>query len=117
MCKVQMLRALVNQRLTVAVEEMFVVLERTIAEYEEELSRTKEENERQRQLLDAVFKKHQVVLHRADEDSIGEEEKHRISQEGDHLEGLEQFPVIGVPLKSEDDEDKDERAGAPPFPL
>nr|XP_057945607.1 zinc finger protein with KRAB and SCAN domains 1-like [Doryrhamphus excisus] len=66
MCQVQMLRALVNQRLTAAVEEIFVVLERTIAEYEEELSRTKEENERQRQLLDAVFRKQEVVLHRAD---------------------------------------------------
>nr|XP_061778944.1 uncharacterized protein LOC133570191 isoform X3 [Nerophis lumbriciformis] len=40
--------------------------ERTIVEYEEELSRTKEGKERQRQLLDAVFKKHQVVLHRTD---------------------------------------------------
>nr|XP_057945572.1 zinc finger protein 316-like isoform X2 [Doryrhamphus excisus] len=66
MCQVQMLRALVNQRLTAAVEEIFVVLERTIAEYEEELSRTKEENERQRQLLDAVFRKQEVVLHTAD---------------------------------------------------
>ncbi|XP_061877962.1 gastrula zinc finger protein XlCGF8.2DB-like [Entelurus aequoreus] len=59
MCKVEMLRVLVKQRLTAAVEEIFVVLERTIAEYEEELSRTKEENERQRQLLDALFSKHQ----------------------------------------------------------
>lgn len=57
MCKVEMLRALLNQRLNAAVEEVFVVFERTIAEYEEELCRTKEENERQRQLLDAVFKK------------------------------------------------------------
>ncbi|XP_054627907.1 zinc finger protein 394-like isoform X2 [Dunckerocampus dactyliophorus] len=144
MCKVQMLRALVNQRLTAAVEEIFVVLERTIAEYEEELSRTKEDNERQRQLLDAIFKKHQVVLHRADiseEDLLPEqqewssrvereepqpyhikdeeeepepphvkeeEEDHSISQEGEHLEGLEEFPFIGVPVKSEDDEDKGE---------
>ncbi|XP_054626290.1 uncharacterized protein LOC129178262 isoform X3 [Dunckerocampus dactyliophorus] len=50
MCKVRMPRRFVNQRLTAAVEEIFVVLERTIAEYEEELCRTKEENERQRQL-------------------------------------------------------------------
>ncbi|XP_061759017.1 uncharacterized protein LOC133554370 isoform X4 [Nerophis ophidion] len=38
--------------------------EKTIAEYEEELCPTKEEKEPQRQLLDAVFKKHQVVLNR-----------------------------------------------------
>ncbi|XP_061747128.1 uncharacterized protein LOC133545493 [Nerophis ophidion] len=61
MSTLQMLRALVDQRLTAAVEEIFVVLERTIAEYEAELSRTKEENN---QLLDALFTKHQVVLHR-----------------------------------------------------
>ncbi|XP_072772588.1 uncharacterized protein [Nerophis lumbriciformis] len=63
MSTLHMLRALVDQRLTAAVEEIFVVLERTIAEYEAELSRTKEQNNR---LLDAVFKKHQVVLHRTD---------------------------------------------------
>ncbi|XP_061886304.1 uncharacterized protein LOC133636348 isoform X2 [Entelurus aequoreus] len=40
--------------------------ERTIAEYKEELSRMKEDNKRLRQLLDAVFKKPQVVLHRTD---------------------------------------------------
>ncbi|XP_077376498.1 uncharacterized protein LOC144018169 [Festucalex cinctus] len=56
MFKVQMLRALVNERLSAAVEEIFAVLERTIADYEEELCRTKEENQQQRQLLDAVFK-------------------------------------------------------------
>nr|XP_061779261.1 zinc finger protein 180-like [Nerophis lumbriciformis] len=63
MSTLHMLRALVDQRLTAAVEEIFVVLERTIAEYEAERSRTKEEN---KLLLDAVFKKHQVVLHRTD---------------------------------------------------
>ncbi|XP_061779174.2 uncharacterized protein [Nerophis lumbriciformis] len=63
MSTLHMLRALVDQRLTAAVEEIFVVLERTIAEYEAELSRTKEENNRP---MDAVFKKHQVVLHRTD---------------------------------------------------
>ncbi|XP_054626354.1 zinc finger and SCAN domain-containing protein 2-like [Dunckerocampus dactyliophorus] len=144
MCKVQMLRVFVNQRLTAAVEEIFVVLERTIAEYEEELSRTKEENERQRQVLDTIFKKPQDELHRADirmEDLFPEqqewcsrveqeepqprqieeeqeepqprhikeeEEDHRISQKQAHLEGLEEFPVFGVPVKSEDDEDKGE---------
>ncbi|XP_029284282.1 zinc finger protein 271-like [Cottoperca gobio] len=65
MCKVQMLRALVKQRLTAAAEEIFVLFERTIAEYEEELCRSKEENERQRKLLDAVLKP-QLRLHRAD---------------------------------------------------
>ncbi|XP_061819466.2 uncharacterized protein [Nerophis lumbriciformis] len=65
MCKVQMLRELVKERLCAAAEEIFVVLERMIAEYEEELRRTKEKNEQQRQLLDAVFK-HGLESHRTD---------------------------------------------------
>nr|XP_061819583.1 zinc finger and SCAN domain-containing protein 2-like [Nerophis lumbriciformis] len=109
-----MLRVLVKQRLTAAVEEIFVVLERTIAEYEEELSRTKEENERQRQLLDALFQP-DVVLRRTgrsarleqEEPQLPcikeEEEDHSISQEEAHFGGLEEFPV-----KSEEDEVKGE---------
>nr|XP_033465327.1 uncharacterized protein LOC117245858 isoform X4 [Epinephelus lanceolatus] len=65
MSKVQMLGALVKQRLTAAAEEIFGLFERTIAEYEEELCRSKEENERQRKLLDAVLNP-QLRLHRAD---------------------------------------------------
>ncbi|XP_075947926.1 uncharacterized protein LOC142949923 isoform X1 [Anarhichas minor] len=65
MSKVQLLRCLVNQRLTAAAEEIFGVFERTIAEYEEERSALKEQNERQRKLLDAVFNP-QLRLHRAD---------------------------------------------------
>ncbi|XP_061925250.1 zinc finger protein 33A-like isoform X2 [Entelurus aequoreus] len=75
MSTLQMLRALVDQRLTAAVEEIFVVFERTIAEYEAELSRTKEENNR---LLDAVFKKHQVVLHRTDVQQVSAESQEEI---------------------------------------
>ncbi|XP_029289014.1 zinc finger protein 135-like isoform X1 [Cottoperca gobio] len=64
MSKVEMLRLLVNERLTAAAEEIFGLFERTIAEYEEELSRSKEETERHRKLLDAVLKP-EVRLHRA----------------------------------------------------
>ncbi|XP_072294036.1 uncharacterized protein [Eucyclogobius newberryi] len=49
------LRALVNARLTAAAEEIFALVERTIAEYEEELCRSKEENQRNQQLLDSVL--------------------------------------------------------------
>ncbi|XP_061681126.1 zinc finger protein 268-like [Syngnathoides biaculeatus] len=66
MCKVQMLRTLVKQRLNVAVEEIFELLERTIAEYEEELCRSKEENARQRELLNSVLEPHVAVQHEAD---------------------------------------------------
>ncbi|XP_055088226.1 uncharacterized protein LOC117392730 isoform X2 [Periophthalmus magnuspinnatus] len=46
MCKRRTLRALVQERLTAAAEEIFALFERTIAEYEEELRRSKEENQR-----------------------------------------------------------------------
>ncbi|XP_059205239.1 zinc finger protein 619-like [Centropristis striata] len=65
MSKVQTVRALVEQRLTAAAEEIFGLFERTIAEYEEQLCRSKEKNERQQKLLDAVFNP-QIQLHRAD---------------------------------------------------
>ncbi|XP_030002818.1 PR domain zinc finger protein 5-like [Sphaeramia orbicularis] len=53
--KVQVLRSLVEQRLTAATEEIFGLFERAIAEHEEEFCRTKEENRRLRQMLDEVL--------------------------------------------------------------
>uniref|UniRef100_A0A4W6CET8 C2H2-type domain-containing protein n=1 Tax=Lates calcarifer TaxID=8187 RepID=A0A4W6CET8_LATCA len=64
MSKVQTLRAFINQRLTAAAEEIFVLFERTIAEYEEELYCLKA-NHRQRELLEAVFRP-EIRLHRTD---------------------------------------------------
>lgn len=61
MSKIEMLRLLINQRLTEAAEEIFGVFGRTIAEYEEEISRSKLEIERQRRLLD-LHKKPQISL-------------------------------------------------------
>ncbi|XP_078020599.1 uncharacterized protein LOC144459804 [Epinephelus lanceolatus] len=121
MSKVQMLRALVKQRLTAAAEEIFGLFERTIAEYEEELCRSKEENERQRKLLEAVLNP-QLRLHRADVQQLSvvkeevppeqqksnssvdqedpepthikeEQEELWISQEGEQLQGLEEDDI------------------------
>ncbi|XP_059206392.1 zinc finger and SCAN domain-containing protein 21-like [Centropristis striata] len=52
MSKIEMLRLLITQRLTEAAEEIFSVFGRTIAEYEEEISRSKLEIDRQRRLLE-----------------------------------------------------------------
>ncbi|XP_061742423.1 uncharacterized protein LOC133542382 [Nerophis ophidion] len=78
--------------------------ERTIAEYKEELCPTKEEKERQRQLLDVVCDTLQVVLHRTDVQQPHlfkeEEEEVWISQEDPDL------PELPQTVKTEDHEDK-----------
>lgn len=64
MSKVEKLRVLVAERLTAAVEEIFGLFERTVAEYEEQLCHSRQENERQSRLLDAVLNP-EVRLNRA----------------------------------------------------
>ncbi|XP_051918708.1 zinc finger protein 771-like [Hippocampus zosterae] len=129
MCKVEMLRALLNARLSAAVEEIFAVFERTIAEYEAELCRTKEENERQRRLLDAVFMPHadphrpgaseeyvppklQVPESPRDKQEnmpalvlVKEEENPEMLhvKEEDEEADIFKFPFPGIPLKSENE--------------
>ncbi|XP_019896524.2 zinc finger protein 180 isoform X2 [Esox lucius] len=61
MSKIELLRVFLNQRLIAAAEEIFGVVEETIAEYQEEVSRTKEENGRLRSMLD-VRTKPEIML-------------------------------------------------------
>ncbi|XP_068426956.1 zinc finger protein 550-like [Clinocottus analis] len=136
MSRAQKLRSLVEQRLTAAAQEIFGLFERTIAEYEEELSASRDENERQRRLLDAVFNP-EVRVHRADVQQLSvvqeedspeqqdwrsildqedpepphikeEQEELWISQQGEQLEGLEEAGIkfSFTPVKSEDDEEE-----------
>ncbi|XP_033990997.1 zinc finger protein 2 homolog [Trematomus bernacchii] len=116
------LLSLVKQRLTAAAEDIFILFERTIAEYEEELSRSKQENERHRKLLDAVLQP-QLQIHRADVQQLvvvkeevppeqqewsssldqedpdppphikEEQEELWSSQEGEQLQGLEEADI------------------------
>ncbi|KAM3605095.1 uncharacterized protein V6R79_020576 [Siganus canaliculatus] len=129
MSEVQTFRVFVRQRLTAAAEDIFEQFERTIAKYEEQLSR-------QQKLLDAVFQP-QVRLNRTDEEQmvvteaewspgleqdeppelpqvqVKEEQKEvGTSPEGDQFEGLDEPDLIQlvstpVPVKSEED-DKEE---------
>ncbi|KAF7645762.1 hypothetical protein LDENG_00198550 [Lucifuga dentata] len=78
MSKVQILRELVNQRLSAAVEEVVGLCERTIAEYEEEISRSQQQNVRQQKLLNAVFNP-KVQLHRADKQQLLVQQQRRSS--------------------------------------
>lgn len=64
MSNVQMLRCLLKQRITEDAEETFGLFERTIAEYEEEASGLKEDNEGLKKRLRAVFNP-EVRVHRA----------------------------------------------------
>ena len=56
MSSLECLRELINERLTAAAEEIFRVVQKTIVEYEEKISR-------QRRLLDVLLKP-EVKLHR-----------------------------------------------------
>uniref|UniRef100_UPI0037E8E86A zinc finger protein OZF-like n=1 Tax=Semicossyphus pulcher TaxID=241346 RepID=UPI0037E8E86A len=133
MSKVQMVRAFVNQRLTAAAEEIFELFERTIAEYEEELCRSKDN---QHKLHDTVFNR-DVDSHRADvkqllvrkeevppeqqewipsldqEDPpepphIKQEQEELWGSQGEQLQGPEEADIIKftftpVPVKSDED--------------
>ncbi|KAK6324292.1 hypothetical protein J4Q44_G00066310 [Coregonus suidteri] len=60
MSKLELFNAYLTERLTAAAMEITSAVERTITDYQEEISRSKEENERLRLLLD--FKPHLQLL-------------------------------------------------------
>jgi hypothetical protein len=64
MSKIQLLRVFLNERLAVAVDEIFGAVEKTITEYQEEVSRSKDENDRLQRLLEIALKP-ELKLHRA----------------------------------------------------
>ncbi|XP_018534070.2 zinc finger protein 32 [Lates calcarifer] len=131
MSTIQTLRAFVNQRLTAAVEEIFVLLETTISNYEEEI-------DRQRRLLEDVVRSDihmnkvlppavqklivsiedqqewRTSLNRENPETPHikeEQEELGVSQDVEQLQELKEaditiFPFIAVPVKSEDDEVK-----------
>ncbi|XP_057686940.1 uncharacterized protein LOC130912863 isoform X2 [Corythoichthys intestinalis] len=70
-----MLKELVRERLIVAADEIFGLFERTMASYEEQLSRAREESERHRRQLQAVCKCQVVVRLEDVQQLIGGQEK------------------------------------------
>uniref|UniRef100_A0A8C2XCU0 C2H2-type domain-containing protein n=2 Tax=Cyclopterus lumpus TaxID=8103 RepID=A0A8C2XCU0_CYCLU len=96
MSKIEMLRLLITQRLTAAAEEIFGVFGRTLAEYEDEICRSKLEISRQRRLLD-LCRKPQVCL-QVDSSALRE-------QQG-WSSGLSDMEA--PPIKKEEEEEEEE---------
>ncbi|XP_045076372.1 zinc finger protein 239-like [Coregonus clupeaformis] len=65
MSKLQLLNVFVTERLSAAAAQIFEAVEKTIAEYQEEIFRSAEENERLRREMDMVIKQ-DIKLHRTD---------------------------------------------------
>lgn len=63
MSKLQLLNVLLKEKLTSVPLEISVAVQKTMAEYLEEISRLKRANSRLRKLLDLVFKP-EIKLHR-----------------------------------------------------
>ncbi|XP_029009201.1 zinc finger protein OZF-like [Betta splendens] len=78
MTNLEMLRVLVNERLTAAADEIFGLFAQTVGEYEDQLYRLKQENERQSKLLHVVFTP-EVRLNRKDAEL--DENPQRIKEE------------------------------------
>ncbi|KAM7384883.1 hypothetical protein PAMA_011985 [Pampus argenteus] len=141
MSRLQSLKRFVQQRLTAAVEEIFGHFEKTITEYEEEMSRRHRELlEEVSELRRAVFpadvqqlleSKEEVPPEQQERSSSldqeepepphikEEQEELWTSQEGEQLQGLEEagittFTFTPVPVKSEDDEEEPQRIREPP---
>lgn len=64
MSKLQLLNVFLTKRLTAVAVEIYVEVEKTITEYQDEISSSKEEIKRLRRLLDLVFSP-EIKLHRA----------------------------------------------------
>ncbi|XP_061672034.1 zinc finger protein 37-like [Syngnathoides biaculeatus] len=117
-----MLKELVRERLFAAADEIYVLFERTIASYEEQLCRAKEENERQRQQLEAVSKTQMLLRVEEVQLLIGQQQPLPPEPYGEisssdqahplHLKEEEEeadiskSPPTVISMKSEDDEGK-----------
>jgi hypothetical protein len=55
MSRLQLLHLFVSERLRAAAAEIFGAVEKTITDYQEEISRSKEDNDRLRSLFDIAF--------------------------------------------------------------
>ncbi|XP_061674135.1 uncharacterized protein LOC133499803 isoform X2 [Syngnathoides biaculeatus] len=109
-----MLKALVRKRLIAAADEIFGLFERTIASYEEQLCRAREENEGQRRQLQDVRSKTRievVLLPDSEprspciiEQEVAPRSPH-VKEEEDEAD-VSRLPLNVVVVKTEDDEEE-----------
>nr|XP_057920245.1 gastrula zinc finger protein XlCGF57.1-like [Doryrhamphus excisus] len=100
-----MLKELVKERLMSAADEIFSQFERTIVSYEEELSRTREENDRLRQQLEYVYKNHAVLKDIFQTTGRQQECRPQLHVKEEEEE-LPKFLPPGVSVKTERDKDR-----------
>ncbi|XP_045921409.1 uncharacterized protein LOC123980886 isoform X2 [Micropterus dolomieu] len=110
MSKSEILREIVTEKLTTAAQEIFAVVERTVAGYEEEASGLRQEIDRQRRQLESVLQP-RVKLQRR-EDLIPRQEGHetvvRLEEEEEEQTQQSDVEVSVSPGPWDDDNDDDE---------
>lgn len=71
MTKLELLNVFLNDRLTAAAEEIFRAVKDTVLEYQSEILRSKEENERLKRLLNVAVQR--LLLQSGEEQPLGQD--------------------------------------------
>ncbi|XP_061625225.1 zinc finger protein 432-like [Phyllopteryx taeniolatus] len=97
-----MLKELVRERLIAAADEIFGLFDGTIASYEEQLCRAREETERHRRQLEAVYKTHIVICNKDVQQVEGSSRLEQEDPQPRHPKEEEEHPEV-VHIKEEEE--------------
>ncbi|XP_062303904.1 zinc finger and SCAN domain-containing protein 2-like isoform X3 [Osmerus eperlanus] len=119
MSKLEVFRDFITERLTTAVFEIFRAAENAFAEFEEEISRSKEESARLQRLLDIVIQP-EIKIHRADVQQLSlpeppqikEEQELWTSQEEEQLQGLQSETTDSMSISTSVKQDWDQEGSS-----
>ncbi|XP_038587337.1 zinc finger protein 436-like [Micropterus salmoides] len=114
--KTEILRGFIAEKLTTAAQEIFAVVERTVAGYEEEASGLRQEIDRQRRQLEAVLQP-RVSLCRIDEPEDDEAGGRGLPEEEAQQTHVEDSGRRDTSGYSEEEEDIDEGEESPEEPV
>ncbi|XP_072297838.1 uncharacterized protein [Eucyclogobius newberryi] len=110
----QALRALVNERLSAAADEIFALFERTITKYEQELCLYKEENQRKQERLDSVLSPRIKLLKAADAQThTWNPDPTGMNQEMTRPVIKEEPAELSIPHEEEEEEEEEEELLTP----